>query len=448
MDYRELFKVIVISFTSVPMVLLVLNYEFLQHPISMSVSGLLAMFFIACLLILSVPNDLVSLEMPDVLLPRPSMSRTKEKKRSASRKEENLSFLKRLTVFLLARFLGILARKPSQRLTTSSTSILRKPELPAAFRGLIYYLISFSMWCSIAGMVTLFYGCHPENNTYCQNGEMYLTTSFARVAVVWNGTIHYFLSLRILYALENRRKCRNAALYWCGSVFASQIVFLCGALIGPQSNQLKPCFILSLAFTLVPISVLYLTLNTPRKRALGIDVPTDDKYILPSLYGLLVIISALISLIRLGAVLQSKTILCQTYVQIYEPHMLEPSRFGFVWILISAIYSVPFQVVALFALFIPGYQWVIDGSIFYAGAMMQGTAVYILHTEFFDKNTQFNFSSNGSNKFLVVNLLLVGTAHLLMNHCKKNSHFFMYRRLSKKSYELVRERLKGKKSEN
>lgn len=111
--------------------------------------------------------------------------------------------------------------------------------------------------CTFSSAVDLLIGLENDGvikgyvDFYLKNGEPYLRSAYGIHICYWDGTVHYALYMRMLYALANREDCRSVALFWLGSFINSLIVFLPGNFLGDY--PIKWSMMLNIPYIIIAI---------------------------------------------------------------------------------------------------------------------------------------------------------------------------------------------------
>ncbi|XP_018532397.1 transmembrane 6 superfamily member 2 [Lates calcarifer] len=299
---------------------------------------------------------------------------------------------------------------------------------------LFYVFAEFSFTCMVGltnaleqdGFISGFMGF------YLKMGEPHLSTAYAVMMSYWEGVVHFVLFLTIIHCMFRRKSYRSLGLLWAGSSIAHQIVLIPGVVIGKYGSNIRPAFWRNVPFFLVPFWAASLLFSRPREMPI---VPAD-KVAAEQKKGLLSRpVDLLLSLLLVGAmafsvfrglvVLDCPLDACFTYIYQYEPYLKDPVGFPRVMMLVYLFYAVPLLTVLIYGLKTPGCSWMLDWTIFFAGAMAQTQWCHIgasLHSR-----TPFTYRVPADKWWPVItlNALLAAAPALLALRCHTNPAYFM-----------------------
>uniref|UniRef100_A0A665TMP9 Transmembrane 6 superfamily member 2-like n=1 Tax=Echeneis naucrates TaxID=173247 RepID=A0A665TMP9_ECHNA len=296
---------------------------------------------------------------------------------------------------------------------------------------LFYVFAEFSFTCMVGltnaleqdGLISGFMGF------YLKMGEPHLSSAYAVMMSYWEGIVHFILFLIIIHRIKSYRRL---GLLWAGSSIAHQIVLIPGVVIGKYGSNIHLAFWRNVPFFLVPFWAASLLFSRPRE----MPIVTADKIAEEQKKGLLSRpVDLLLSLLLLGAmafsvfrglvVLDCPLDTCFTYVYQYEPYLKDPVGFPRVMMLVYLFYALPLQTVLIYGLRTPGCSWMLDWSIFFAGAMAQMQWCHIGAS--FHSRTPFTYRVPADKRWPVIalNVLLAAAPALLVLRCHTRPAYFM-----------------------
>lgn len=267
---------------------------------------------------------------------------------------------------------------------------------------------------------------------YVKSGEPHLSTAYAVMMSYWEGIIHFILFLAIIHRMFKGKSYRSLGLLWVGSSIAHQIVLIPGVVIGKFGSNIRPAFWRNVPFFLVPFWAASVLFSRPRE----MPIITADKIAVEQKRGLLTRpVDLLLSLLLLGAmvfsvfrgfvVLDCPLDACFTYIYQYEPYLKDPVSFPRVMMLMYLFYALPLMTAFIYGLKTPGCSWMLDWTIFFAGAVVQAQWCHIgasLHSR-----TPFTYRVPADKWWPVItlNVLLAAVPPLLALRCYTNPAYFM-----------------------
>ena len=301
-----------------------------------------------------------------------------------------------------------------------------KPTQLLEGRGLLYYTCCVFMFGGCADVAIQ--SCHVRlfscgNDTYLLHGEPYLQTPFGITTQLWNGIVHYFLQLVIIYQIDNFKDCRITTLYWCGSIITSQFVVLVGALSGSYSDSLEYAVWMNVIFVGLPVWIFYKFLGKPINSFIAESKPTHFD-IFDAILVLFLLFAMCFNLMRGLGALGSKIPIVAYYIKNYEPYINEPAQFGSTWVLYTAVYVIPFYLSVLFNYTKPMSQWIVNLSVFFAASLLQGTFIYLSYTWYPSSDSNFQIPKDSLSFAVSINVFLIAIAHLVMYWCLEKWGYF------------------------
>ncbi|XP_041658344.1 transmembrane 6 superfamily member 2 [Cheilinus undulatus] len=299
---------------------------------------------------------------------------------------------------------------------------------------LFYAFAEFSFTCLVGltnaleqdGFISGFMGF------YLKRGEPHLSTAYAIMMSYWEGIFHYLLFLVIIHRMFKGKSYRSLSLLWAGSSIAHQIILIPGVVVGKYGSNIKPAFLRNIPFVLAPFWAASVLFSRPRE----MPIITADKISAEQRKSLLRRpVDLLLSLLSLGAmaflafrgfvVLDCPLDACFTYIYQYEPYLKDPVGFPRVMMLAYLFYALPMLIIFIYGLRTPGCSWMLDWTIFFAGAMAQTQWCHIGAS--FHSRTPFTYRVPADKWWPVftLNVLLAVVPTLLTLRCHTNPAYFM-----------------------
>ncbi|CAJ1072086.1 transmembrane 6 superfamily member 2 [Xyrichtys novacula] len=299
---------------------------------------------------------------------------------------------------------------------------------------LFYAFAEFSFTCLVGltnaleqdGFISGFMGF------YLKRGEPHLSTAYAVMMSYWEGVFHYILFLVIIHRMFKGRSYRSLGLLWAGSSIAHQIVLIPGVVVGKYGSNIKPAFWRNIPFFVAPFWAASLLFSRQREmpiiKADTISAEQSKSLLrrpVDLLLSLLLLAAMAFCVFRGFVVLDCPLDVCFTYIYQYEPYLKDPVGFPRVMMLAYLFYAVPLLTVCIYGLRTPGCSWMLDWTIFLAGAMTQTQWCHIgasLHSR-----TPFTYRVPSDRWWPVfaLNMLLVAVPILLALRCYTNPTYFM-----------------------
>ncbi|KAM4883989.1 transmembrane 6 superfamily member 2 [Sylvia borin] len=293
-----------------------------------------------------------------------------------------------------------------------------------SFASAVDLLVALEEDGLIAGVTELF----------VREGDAHLRTAHGLLTCYWDGSVHYGLSLALAAAAGTRKNYRGLGLLWLGSMGMSALVFLLGNLIGKYSPELSPAFLLNLPYLLLLTWAGRRLLQQPRAvpRLSPEQIAEEQSkplYRRPQdvLLILLLILTAAFTFFRGLVVLDCPADLCFDYTYLREPYLRDPVGYPKVQMLVYLFYLLPFLLLAVRGLALPGCCWLPDCSVLCAGAVAQAQFAHVgssLHGR-----TPFPYQTpeEALGGFLVSNALLALSPALVALRCCRHPAFFLPR---------------------
>ncbi|KAM8849292.1 transmembrane 6 superfamily member 2 [Spinachia spinachia] len=300
---------------------------------------------------------------------------------------------------------------------------------------LFYVFAEFSFTCLVGltnaleqdGFISGFMGF------YLKMGEPHLGSAYAVMMSYWEGVIHLVLFLTIIHRMFEGKSYRSLGLLWAGSSVGHQIVHIPGVVIGKYGSNIRPAFLRNIPFFLVPFWAASQLLFC-RDREIPV-IPADQIAVeqkkgllsrpVDLLLSVLLLAAMAFSVFRGFVVLDCPLDACFTYIYQYEPYLKDPVGFPRVMMLVYLFYALPLLTVFTYGLQTPGCTWMLDWTIFFAGAMAQTQWCHIgasLHSR-----TPFTYRVPADKWWPVItlNVLLAVVPVLLALRCRISPTYFM-----------------------
>uniref|UniRef100_G3PQY7 EXPERA domain-containing protein n=1 Tax=Gasterosteus aculeatus aculeatus TaxID=481459 RepID=G3PQY7_GASAC len=268
---------------------------------------------------------------------------------------------------------------------------------------LFYVFAAFSFTCMVGltnaleqdGFISGFMGF------YIKSGEPHLGSAYAVMTSYWEGVIHLVLFLTIIHRMFKGTSYRSLGLLWAGSSVAHQVVHIPGVVVGKYGSNIRPAFWRNVPFFLVTFWAACQLFSRPRE----IPVIPADKIAAEQKKGLLS---------RPVDLLLSALLLAAMAFSVFRGLML-----------VYSFYALPLLTVFTCGLKTPGCTWMLDWTIFFAGAMAQTQWCHIgasLHSR-----TPFTYRVPADKWWPVIslNVLLAVVPVLLALRCHISPAYFM-----------------------
>ncbi|KAF7661773.1 hypothetical protein LDENG_00254420 [Lucifuga dentata] len=299
---------------------------------------------------------------------------------------------------------------------------------------LFYVFAEFSFTCMVGltnaleqdGFISGFMGF------YLKMGEPHLSTAYAVMMCYWEGIVHFLLFLTVIHRMFKGKLYRSLALLWAGSSIAHQIVLIPGVVVGKYGSNIRPAFWRNTPFFLVPFWAASLLFSRPRQMPIikADEIAKEQKKNLLSrpvdlLLSFMLLGAMGFSVFRGFVVLNCPLDICFTYIYQYEPYLNDSVGFPRVMMLVYLFYALPLMAVFIYGLRTPGSSWMLDWTIFFAGAMAQAQWCHIgasLHSR-----TPFTYRVPADKWWpvIILNVLYTATPALMALRCHTNPAYFM-----------------------
>ncbi|XP_051766938.1 transmembrane 6 superfamily member 2b [Ctenopharyngodon idella] len=301
---------------------------------------------------------------------------------------------------------------------------------------LFYVFAEFSFTCVIDLTSALEYDGFASGfmEFYQKTGEPYLGTPYAIMMCYWDGVVHFIIYLILVHRMSNRKQYRTLGLFWAGSLCANMIVFVPGIVVGKYGSEIRPAFWLNMPFLLVPIWGAVSLFSRPRDRPMPFvgasKVEREQKKALiwrplDLLFVVYLVAAMGFTVFRGLAVLDCPLEILNRYVTEYEPYLKDPVGFPKVMMLLLLFHALPMLGSFAYGLCTPGCTWMLDWTVYFAGAILQCQWSHIgasLHPRTAE---MYRIPTSVLVPILLLNLLYAVGPVLLALRCKREPDYFL-----------------------
>ncbi|KAG5276158.1 hypothetical protein AALO_G00128520 [Alosa alosa] len=297
-----------------------------------------------------------------------------------------------------------------------------------------YVFAEFSFTCIIDLVSAMEYDGFASGfmEFYQKTGEPYLGTSYAIMMCYWDGIAHFLMYLVMVRRMSKKKPYRNLGLFWAGSLVGNMVVFVAGIVVGKYGLELRPAFWLNMPFLLVPMWGAVSFFRRPRDPTAITLAKIERKHKVSLLWrplDMLLVIGLCAAmaftlfrgLVVLGCPLEVFT----SYTTLYEPYLNDPVAYPKVMMLCFLFYALPLLGSFVYGLWTPGCTWMLDWTVFVAGAMTQCQWSHIgasLHPRTAD---MYHIPPSSLVPVLLANVMYAAVPLLLAKRCTSNPAFFM-----------------------
>ena len=253
-----------------------------------------------------------------------------------------------VTILSLYVLLSLILPPEEQKASSKSTNCFNS-------RGLLYYWCGVSAWSC---MIDFVFFLEVNGNIsgfmdyYLETGEPYFNSPYGALALLWDAGPHYFLYLQIIYMIDSGKNCKNVVLVWCGFMIPSVFTIFFGALSGRFSKDIHPASFLNIPYAVLPayFAIKALVTEDPGNQKNVQYRSSDKQYLSLNAYfaglcgSILLLLSALVNWVRAMGSLGSYLPIAHTYAEIYEPYLLDDTKFGSSYVIFSIHIGTIFQV--------------------------------------------------------------------------------------------------------
>ncbi|XP_051690217.1 transmembrane 6 superfamily member 1 isoform X2 [Oryctolagus cuniculus] len=236
---------------------------------------------------------------------------------------------------------------------------------------------------------------------YLREGEPYLNTAYGHMICYWDGSAHYLMYLVMVAAIAWEESYRTVGLYWVGSIIMSIVVFVPGNIVGKYGTRICPAFFLSIPYACLPVWAGFRIYNQPAETC---NYPS-----------------------KVVQEAQAKDLLRRPFDFVLVLWLLLATGFCLFrgLMLASMFYSVPYFVIALYGLVVPGCCWMPDITLIHAGGVAQAQFSHVGASLHARTAYVYRVPEEAKGLFLALNIAYGVLPQLLAYRCIYKPEFFI-----------------------